>query len=112
MTATFKIPTVACSFGIGLMTSGGWIKPTQEAFVDFVPSTGGGAGGVYNVSVGIRGGGGGGGGVGSRGQAADVLQLLPSDSEIEIRIFMDNTFAEVYFMNGRVAITHTMKATP
>merc|ERR1712217_198941 len=35
----------------------------------------------------------------------DTLQLLPADTEIDIRVFFDNDFAEVYFMQGRVVMS-------
>ena len=35
----------------------------------------------------------------------DNLVLLDSDKEIEIRVFVDNTFLEAYWMDGRIAMT-------
>eukprot|EP00747_Dinoflagellata_sp_TGD_P126829 gnl/TRDRNA2_/TRDRNA2_174318_c0_seq2.p1 gnl/TRDRNA2_/TRDRNA2_174318_c0~~gnl/TRDRNA2_/TRDRNA2_174318_c0_seq2.p1 ORF type:complete len:451 (+),score=63.52 gnl/TRDRNA2_/TRDRNA2_174318_c0_seq2:87-1439(+) len=40
-----------------------------------------------------------------KGGMKDTLALLPSDQTLEIRVFVDNTFIEVYFQGGRVAIT-------
>lgn len=37
-----------------------------------------------------------------------TLNLLPSDTEIELRVFVDNTFVEAYWMDGRVAMTSTL----
>lgn len=45
------------------------------------------------------GGGGGGGGV------QDTLQLSSADKTFEVRVFADQTVVEVYFMDGRVAMT-------
>jgi len=33
------------------------------------------------------------------------LQLAPGDSQLRIRVYVDNTFSEAYFMDGRAAIT-------
>ena len=111
VTATFTLPTKATTFGIGFMTNGG--KPTKEAFVSFVPAGEAdaiGVSGSWQVQVGVR------------GATADakpppapaagsMLKLLATDKKVEIRIFFDNTFAEVFFMDGRIAITSTTAAT-
>lgn len=39
------------------------------------------------------------------GGVFDTLKLLDSDTTIDIRIYVDNLFAEVYFQGGRVAMT-------
>jgi len=39
------------------------------------------------------------------GTFLDNLKLLDSDDTLEIRLFVDQTFAEVYFQGGRVAMT-------
>lgn len=39
------------------------------------------------------------------GGVFDTLQLLDSDETIDVHIYVDNTFAEVYFQGGRVAMT-------
>ena len=44
-------------------------------------------------------------------QITDTLQLLPTDKELTIRIFIDRTIVEVYFMDGRVAMTLGAPAT-
>jgi len=48
---------------------------------------------------------------GSSDLASTTLGLLPSDKTIDIRIFTDNVLAEVYFMNGRVALTVPVQTT-
>eukprot|EP00747_Dinoflagellata_sp_TGD_P197358 gnl/TRDRNA2_/TRDRNA2_68603_c0_seq1.p1 gnl/TRDRNA2_/TRDRNA2_68603_c0~~gnl/TRDRNA2_/TRDRNA2_68603_c0_seq1.p1 ORF type:complete len:624 (+),score=69.24 gnl/TRDRNA2_/TRDRNA2_68603_c0_seq1:30-1901(+) len=37
-----------------------------------------------------------------------TLKLLPEDTEIEIRVFIDHTFVEAYWMDGRVAISSAL----
>ena len=37
--------------------------------------------------------------------------MLSSQHEIEIRIFYDNTFAEIFWMGGRAVITAAIPAT-
>lgn len=122
VTASFQLPTKPATFGIGFMTTAG--KPTKEAFVSFVPASEAdaiGVSGSWKVRVGVR--------ATTTGDTTgdtaalaearpppppapgSMLNLLPADTQIEIRIFMDNTFAEVYFMGGRVAITSTTAAT-
>lgn len=44
-------------------------------------------------------------GPGPAGQS--VLRLMPADTVVEVRVFVDTTFIEVYFAGGRVALTHT-----
>ena len=42
---------------------------------------------------------------GPKGGVGSTLQLLPSDSELDIRVFYDSDFAEVFFMQGRVVMS-------
>merc|ERR1712037_367270 len=49
--------------------------------------------------------------VGTVGGKMDTLKLLASDETVDMRLFVDNTFTEVYWMNGRVAMTVTTPAT-
>lgn len=39
------------------------------------------------------------------GGVADTLKLLESDKTIDVRLYVDNTFAEVYYQGGRVSMT-------
>ena len=48
--------------------------------------------GYYNVSV-------------SCGSFDDTLRLLPEEKNLELRMYADATFLEVYFQQGRTAIT-------
>lgn len=49
--------------------------------------------------------------VGAVGGKTDTLKLLSSDETIDMQLFVDNTFTEVYWMSGRVAMTTTTDAT-
>merc|ERR1711871_976214 len=70
-------------------TSGGG---GTKFYVDYVPD-------ADTVTVGVEGG------------VSDKLKLSPSDTTIDMRLFVDNTFTEAYWMGGRVAMTTTTKAT-
>eukprot|EP00294_Goniomonas_avonlea_P016037 CAMPEP_0114543504 /NCGR_PEP_ID=MMETSP0114-20121206/2390_1 /TAXON_ID=31324 /ORGANISM="Goniomonas sp, Strain m" /LENGTH=606 /DNA_ID=CAMNT_0001727845 /DNA_START=18 /DNA_END=1838 /DNA_ORIENTATION=+ len=39
----------------------------------------------------------------------DTLSLLPTETELDVRVFVDNTFLEVFWMSGRVAMTVPLK---
>lgn len=39
------------------------------------------------------------------GKVFDTLKLLDSDESLDMRLYVDNTFTEVYFQGGRVAMT-------
>lgn len=39
------------------------------------------------------------------GGVSDTLKLLDSDKTIDMHLYVDNTFAEVYYQGGRVAMT-------
>jgi len=41
-------------------------------------------------------------------QAQETLRLLPSEKFIEFRMFLDSTFAETFFQQGRVAMTNNV----
>jgi hypothetical protein len=49
--------------------------------------------------------------VGVDGGVSDKLKLSPSDTTIDMRLFVDNTFTEVYYQGGRVAMTTNTKAS-
>merc|ERR1712151_1216164 len=66
-----------------------------EFFVEYVPPS---DSGVSKVTVGS-------------GKVTDTLKLSPSDKTIDMRLYVDNTFTEAYFMNGRVAMTIVTPAT-
>jgi beta-fructofuranosidase len=106
--ASFPIPTAATTFGIVLFGK-------YEAFVSFAPAANGvgdGVSGSWQVQVGV-------GNLPTQLNSSSIsaggvpppgsmLNLLPSDKQIDIRVYYDQTFAEVFFMNGRVAITKTL----
>merc|ERR1711920_830895 len=66
-----------------------------EFFVEYVPPS---DNGVSKVTVGS-------------GKVTDTLKLSPNDKTIDMRLYVDNTFTEAYFMNGRVAMTIDTPAT-
>jgi len=70
-------------------TSGGG---GTQFYVDYVPD-------ADTVTVGVVGG------------ASDKLKLSKSDRTIDMRLFVDNTFTEAYWMGGRVAMTTTTPVT-
>jgi len=70
-------------------TSGGG---GTQFYVDYVPN-------ADAVNVGVEGG------------VSDNLKLSTSDKTIDMRLFVDNTFTEVYWMGGRVAMTTTTPVT-
>jgi sucrose-6-phosphate hydrolase SacC (GH32 family) len=45
------------------------------------------------------------------GSFSDTLKLSPNDKTIDMDLYVDNTFTEAYFMNGRVAMTVPTGAT-
>ena len=103
--ATFAMPKAATVFGIGIAVVDS--KPAKEAFVEFKPRTGPSPDGPWwEVRVGVgppaQDSEAGGGGVEAAEQS---LRLLPSDMEIELRVFVDGAMCEVFFMGGRVALT-------
>ena len=113
VTVRFKVPAMATTFGLGMMTGPAGI-PTALAFVDFVPPPAGDAGN-FSVSVGVR----------LPTSASDhtpdssgpgkgpvaTLQMLPGDTTLDIRCLFDNTVAELFWMGGRVAMTVRLRAT-
>eukprot|EP00037_Helgoeca_nana_P013172 m.121009 g.121009 ORF g.121009 m.121009 type:complete len:666 (-) comp21872_c0_seq1:287-2284(-) len=52
-----------------------------------------------------------GGGGGGGGKFSDVVTMLPTDTHINIRLFLDTAVAEAYFMGGRVAMTIPVAAS-
>lgn len=47
--------------------------------------------------------------VGVTGSRTDTLRLLPGEDEVELRVFVDRTIIEAYWMDGRVAITSAIQ---
>ena len=45
------------------------------------------------------------------GSTTAVLRLLPDDTTIDLTIYVDNTFAEAFWMGGRVAMTVVTKTS-
>lgn len=75
----------SCTSGVKNLT-----KPSSgtEFYIDYVPSTST----ISKVTVG-------------GGGHKDTLKLLSTDATLDLRIYVDNTFAEAYWMGGRVAMT-------
>ena len=42
----------------------------------------------------------------------DTLRLLPTDTELTIRVFTDEQVVEVYFMDGRTVMTMVIPPNP
>ena len=83
--------TVPAPFACVLLGSTGWdmrSDPTTQNFTSGVAGTSDAAGGIPGVA----------------GQS-DTLQLLPSDTTLDIAVYTDNTILEVYIQGGRVAMT-------
>ena len=101
---SFLLPAHAARFGISVMGSGG--ATGTFFFVDFQPPLP--TADVYTVGVGaapltaaVAGGG-----------TTDTLRLIAgSDKTIAVRVFVDNTVAEAYWQNGRVAMTIPLAPT-
>merc|ERR1712093_933245 len=79
---SFSRPTVDATLAVKVMVTG---TSGTEFTVDYKQ-------GASSAKVG-------GGGV------FDTMKLLDSDKTIDMRLYVDNTFAEVYFQGGRVAMT-------
>jgi len=72
------------------------VGPTGvEFFVEYAPPSGN---SVSEVTVGS-------------GSTTGTLKLSPNDETIDLRLYVDNTFTEAYWMNGRVAMTINTPAT-
>lgn len=78
-----------CTSGVKDPTTSG---AGTKFYVDYVPD-------ADTVTVGVDGG------------VSDQLKLSPSDTTIDMRLFVDNTFTEAYWMGGRVAMTTTTRAS-
>jgi len=83
----FELPQAAGSFGVSVGDGGDGGAAAVECTVDYTP-------GATTVPV-------------ECGGTKDTLTLLPSESQLELRLFFDWTFVEAYFQRGRVAITKT-----
>ena len=114
--STLSDESANVTFGVGIMTSDKPPHaPSHLAFVEYQPPAAG-ATGVFNATVGVRpppatttatsitsdGSGGG---------ATDTLQLTPEDTVLDVRVFFDGHFAEIFVMGGRVAMTVPVPAT-
>jgi len=87
---SFKRPTVTTRLAATVMEDPD--GKGYKFYVDYVPDAGA-------LTVGVEGG------------ANATLKMSASDTTIDMRLFVDNTFTEVYWMGGRVAMTTTTRAT-
>ena len=99
--------SISCPAAVAICTSGakknttvncggGGGGPSVACSVDYAPSAN--ASAAFNpVKV-------------SCGGMVDTVNLLPSEKTIEIRVFTDVTFAEVFFQGGRAAMTTVVAA--
>jgi hypothetical protein len=91
---SFARPTVATRLSVFVMVDTAKATPTgTEFFVDYTPSSNNGA---VKIRVGSNAGG---------KETTDMLTLLPSDKTVDLSLYVDNTFTEVFWMGGRVAMT-------
>lgn len=112
---TFEIPNYIATFGVVVMTGSDGGKASGTYFyVDYSPESN-----EVNINDSIdeppkyhtitvgamqnR--------TGSVRKTTDTLRLSPNDKTISMHIFVDNTFSEAYWQNGRVAMTVTTPAT-
>jgi len=96
----FSVPAAPCTISVAV--------PGGAVFVHYVPPPAAvaasvdaatGAGDPWAVQVGAQG-------------SSDSLLLLPDDKQLTLRLFLDGTVAEAYWMGGRVAMTvDTARAT-
>merc|ERR1712100_493716 len=89
---SFQRPSTVCALSVQVMASNG---KGVGFVVEYVPPS------SDLVSVVT---------VGSSGKV-DTLKLSPKDATIDMRLYVDNTFTEAYWMNGRVAMTIPTPAT-
>jgi len=87
-------PNSSCTSGAKTETSVDCDSGTNlKCEIDFVPPTS--HEGYYEVGV-------------SCGGNEDTLRLIPTETTVEIRMFLDVTFAEIFFQQGRVAMTNNI----
>jgi len=89
---TIQRPTSAVRLSVNVMVDAARKATGTEFFIAYVPPADGKPSEVQ---------------VGSAYGTVDVLKLLPSDETLDMALFVDNTFTEVFWMGGRVAMTIT-----
>ena len=82
-------------------------RPTADATIGVKVMVSGAAGTLFTIaykhgasSVAVGGGG-----------VSDTLKLSDSDETLDMRLYVDNTFTEVYYQGGRVAMTVNTRAS-
>ena len=86
---SFVRPDGAMRLSVHVMVDAQRAPAGVEFFIDYKPPE---TNGLAKVTVGS-------------GSTTDTLSLLPSDSTLELTLFIDNTFTEAFWMGGRVAMT-------
>jgi len=84
-----------CTSGVKSPSAPTGCGPKLTCTVDYAPPTNASAG-FYELQV-------------ACGGSKDVLRLTPTETELRVRAYLDVTFAEVYFQQGRVAITEVVQ---
>jgi sucrose-6-phosphate hydrolase SacC (GH32 family) len=88
---SFERPAAAVRLSVNVMVDAARSAKGVEFFIDYQP-------GAAKVTVGS-------------GGTTDMLSLLAGDKTIDLALFVDNTFTEVFWMNGRVAMTVDTKTS-
>jgi hypothetical protein len=106
---SFTLPSTTARLGVVVMSGTDAAASGTLLYIDYVPPTVeqtamangiSGSGTPYTVSVGAR--------PLSNATAepvTDTLKLSTSDTSLTIRVYVDHTFSEAYWMSGRVAMT-------
>lgn len=95
---SFAMPKAAARLSVNVMVDK--TGKGVEFFVDFAPAANWTSnGGVQTVTCGS-------------GKTQQPLSLVAADKTVDIRLFVDNTFTEAFFMGGRRAMTIVTIANP
>jgi len=89
---SFERPSVAVRLSVHVMVGA---QNGSEFFIDYKPNNNT---EILKVQVGS-------------GGTTDTLSLLPSDKTIDLKLYVDNTFTEAFWMGGRVAMTIVTKSS-
>jgi len=89
---SFTRPTTAVRLSVRVMVDAVSGHAGTEMFIEYAPPPTATQNATSQVQVGS-------------GGTTDVLNLLPGDKTLDLVLYVDNTFTEVYWMGGRVAMT-------
>jgi len=87
---SFKRPAAAVRLSVNVMADAERSVKGSEFFIEYEPPAD--STQASQVKVGS-------------GGTTDMLSLLPEDDTLALTLYVDNTFAEAFWMNGRVAMT-------